>query len=196
MPGPYGSELVIPIDGDTGEWIRPLQERGPVAVLPDPTAIVLAEYAFTRPANTTQYTAGDIVAKAGEAAAMQFGNIPQGGYITAVALIDSVNAATLLQPELWILDRAPQMSGFEVDNIGWAPIDADMARVVDVIALTNSFVGGATAGSGASTIFKANNLNIPYYVETGILFGVLVARNTYTPASAEVFTLRIWIDRR
>ncbi len=67
---------------------------------------------------------------------------------------------------------------------------------IDTVALAASYVGGATAGSGQSTVFKTNNINSAYGpVENNTLWAFIVCRNGYTPTAFEEFTLRVWIAR-
>lgn len=172
-----------------GAPINSLQSGEPVAVYPA-NALSLMEFTITRPADTTQYAAGDVVADISGKAVYSFTNAPLSGFIVGVALIDTINAATLIQPELWCWDRNPGKQS--ADNVAFAPVDFGQVGWVDTFALNTSYVGGATAGSGGSTVYKSSNLNSPYGPATGLHFAV-VTRNAYTPASGEQFTVRVWI---
>lgn len=167
-----------------------LLEKGDVVPVTG-SSIFVASSTFTRPANTTQYAAGDVVGPLAAPALLSLA-VPVSGYIVGVALIDDVNAATLIQPEVWFWDASP--GGIAADNSPFVAEDISMRNWLDTVALSISYVGGATAGSGQSTCFRTNNLNIAFSAPTGWLYAAIVTRNTYTPASLEGFTLRVWIQ--
>ena len=144
---------------------------------------------FTRPANTTQYAAGDVVSDS--SAVMTFPNALREfmGTIKQATLIDSANQGTLLDSELWLFDTDP---GVTTDNAAIDWTDAEVLRVVGVIsfAVANGKVGLAGSGASGNAVNVQSGLNIPVRgLQTNDLYGVLVARNTYTPVSAEVFTV-------
>jgi hypothetical protein len=156
---------------------------------------------ITRPANTTQYAAGDVIdAAAGagvvfETCASAAG---KGGEIFDAILIDSAAPATKLDAELWLFDTA--IGTYDNDNVAFSPTDAEMLRWLGVI----QFATGTafTAGAAANCAYHAARTYLPMHFNTlradttypGGLYGVLVARNTYTPISAEVFTIRLRIQ--
>lgn len=156
--------------------------------------------AFTRPADTTPYAAGDVVADSTSAATIiQFPRIAQNdvgcGMIQQVRLVTSANVATKPDLQLFLFDTAP---GVVNDNAAFAPTDAEMLRCVAVIAFpTGSFVvGNAGAGAAGNAICDAQNLMIPFNMlaaNTNALYGVLVVRNAYVPVSGEVFTFLVTV---
>lgn len=160
---------------------------------------------FTRPANTTAYASGDVVADSTTAAtvltfprcASTGGN---GGSIRSAVLIDGAAAATKLSADLFLFDTAPASYGN--DNEAFVPTDAEMQAAIGVISLdgtaaANIKVGDATVGAGGNCIVQLTGLDIPFRCVPGSsdLFGVLVARNAYTPVSAETFRIKLGIEQ-
>lgn len=154
--------------------------------------LVLVEYTFGRPANTTPYTAGDIIGPLTGSALVNV-LVPPSGYIVGMALIDSINPALPLQAEVVIFDQGAPDPG--ADNAPWVADDNTMRHWVASVPLQGYYVGGATDASGQSTLYRVDNLNIAYVARADYLTLLLIARNAYVPASAGLFTLRMWIQR-
>lgn len=157
------------------------------------------EASFTRPADTLAYTVGDVIANsvaspvimtfAGAAATAE-----AGGRIVAATLIDSVAAATKPLVDLWLFDTTVIMQG---DNVAFAPTDAEAGTVVAVIPFLTAgdwSVGDLAVGGNA--VYAKGNLNMAYVcaLTTTSLFGILIARNAYVPASAEVIKIRLVVE--
>lgn len=148
---------------------------------------------FTRPSDTTQYAAGDVIGPIAGGSLIVFTGVPYSGYIVGATLIDSVNAATTLQSELWIWDLSP--GPMQADNAAFVPEDLAQRRWVTTIPFSGYSVGGATDGSASSTCYAVDNWNAGYVATMGTLHCLLVARNAYTPAALETFTIRLRIQR-
>lgn len=153
------------------------------------TAIVSAS--VTRPANTTQYAAGDAVTDSTSAPTrITFASIARvnngSGVIVAATLIDSVNAGTKGQFELWLFDTSVTPDN---DNSAFTPTDAECETLIGVIPFNVWYVGD----SGSNAVAPVQGLSIPFKCTGGAddIFGLLVVRNAYTPASAEKFTVRL-----
>lgn len=148
--------------------------------------------AKTRPGNTTAYAVGDVINESASAGTnITFTNAGQknsrgGGVITQVVLADSASPDTLLSAELWLFTTAPTADN---DNAAFSPTDAEVLNVISVIPLGNSFVGAASA----NTVFTSGYVHIPFVCDVNDtnIYGVLVARNAYTPIDAEVFTISL-----
>ena len=155
---------------------------------------------WTRPADTTQYTAGDAVsddATTATIASFTLHNMGamagMGGVIHSVTLHKTDQDQTGADFDIYFFTTPPAGSTFE-DNAAIAVTDAVFQTCVGFVALT-----AAADGRGVATgdIFCKTNLDLPY--ECGAdtttivapLYFVVVARGTYTPASAEVFTLTV-----
>lgn len=150
---------------------------------------------FTRPNDATQYTAGDVIADsstASIASILRFNNIARtnggGGIIQSALLIDSIAAATKPDSELYLFDQIITMQS---DNAVWAPTDAEMNYCVGVIA----FPTGAFKTAGANGLIAATGLGTAFNCASDrmTLYGVLVARNAYTPTAFEQFEIRLQV---
>lgn len=155
--------------------------------------------AFTRPADTNAYTAGDVVCNStsvpavlnlGPAARANAG----GGVIQAAAVIDGSNVATKATLELWIFSVAPAAVN---DNAPFAPSDAEIANLVGVIAFPSGsiFVGNSGSGAAGNCVQQSGTVGLPYKcaVADRNLYGVLVVRNAYVPTSAETFVVNLML---
>lgn len=147
--------------------------------------------AKTRATGTTQYSAGDVV-DAGTGTGITFSEVVRTpgatGVITGVNIIDSANQATKAQLELWLFTAA--LGAYDNDNAAFTPTDAELATLVDIIALPQVIAGDATSGAGGNCVYKSGPLTIPFQCASNSrdLYGVLVARNAYTPVDSEIFT--------
>lgn len=152
------------------------------------------EASYTRPADTTAYAAGDVVANSTSAATILsftgFARAPGlGGVVQNAVLIDSVAAATKPWLELYLFDTAPTMQN---DNAAWAPSDAELEKCLGVIVFdgtaTNAF---KTTSNGGLVASGAVSLSMQCASGSSTLYGILVARNAYVPASGEKFVVRL-----
>lgn len=151
----------------------------------------------TRPANTTPYIPGDVV---GSGVLWQFDGAVRAiggrGAITDAILISSANQTTPPSLDLMLFDTT---LGIDADNSPFTPADSEMKTFVGGIGFGASFVGDITGGTGGNIAFHSRNLYFEYKCgpATRTLFGVLVARNAYTPIDSEIFTVRLktrWLD--
>ena|SRR5690349_8639466 len=159
-----------------------------------PTKNFVAQIQFTRPSNTTQYTAGDAVSD--DATTATIGSFTLkgvasrmngGGKILSVLLHKTDQDLTGADFDVYFFDTAPSGANFE-DNAAVALTDAEVQACVGWVALTAA-ADGVSMGTG--DLF-GEPTGIAYECKGGTtnLYVVIVARGTYTPASAEVFTLR------
>lgn len=153
----------------------------------------VVEASFTRPSNTTQYTAGDAVSDdTSSPTTLEFSSCARvdggEGLVVSVRLVDSANQSTKGSFELWLFDTEP--TAME-DNAAFDPTDSECTNVVGIVEFTGTFIGDATAGSGGNIVFQSDQLNFPFQCgdESTSLWGQVVVRNAYTPVSAEVFTI-------
>lgn len=153
---------------------------------------VLSTKTFTRPANATAYTVGDIVGVT-PGAALEFTNIAWheglSGTIISAKLAKSGTTTTNAVFRLYIYTSAPTVGDDNsAANILWSQVPG-LVGVVDFYLLQSE-----TAGASQAMIE-----NIQYAFKcaetTDSLFGVLIAEAAYTPASAEQFELTLGIDR-
>jgi hypothetical protein len=147
----------------------------------------ISSASVTRPADTTAYASGDLVANsttAGSVVALTFAglNIPNGpAQIRRVRLAKSGTSITnaAFRVHLFSVLAITAANG---DN-GALSVNkaANYLGSVDVTvgqAFTDGAFGSATTEINAATA-------------TGSLFGLIEARGAYTPASAEVFTVTL-----
>ena len=146
---------------------------------------------FTRPANATALTIKDVIGPAAGTAVMTFSPVVPyekwSGIITGCLLIDPLVAATALVATLELYTAAPTTAA---DNAIFAPTDAQNLA---------SFVASVPISSASRSDFSVNSahtvggLNIGFTTAVGsrALFGVLVARNAFTPGNAGVYGVEL-----
>jgi hypothetical protein len=156
---------------------------------------------LTRPADTTQYAAGDAIANSDSAptvnvlagAALANG---RGGTIKAITLIDSAKLATAADLEIWFFNGAYTLAN---DNAAFAPTDAVAETVQAIVSLpgSGSIVGNAGADAAGNRVYQVKDINKDFKcaVDSDDLWWALVVRNAYTPVSAEKFTLIVDVEQ-
>lgn len=144
---------------------------------------------LTRPADTTQYAAGEVIT-AGTAATLKF-SVPESGKIISAVLIDSAAEATKLDADLFLFNA--DISDLDADNAAFTPTDAQIATLVAVV----DFDGPNDFHAGDGNLYirgeQADSVGFEAAVNK-TLYGVLVARNAYTPVSGEVLTVKLAIE--
>jgi hypothetical protein len=149
----------------------------------------------TRPADTTAYAAGDVVNESTSAGTVwtfaAMGRYNAGtGRIVGARLVSDADVATEGDFELWLFSSSVATVN---DNAAWAPTDAEMRNLVGTIAF------GSTPKVGSGNVAYqvqegSGGLPIRYKCGAGLtdLYGVLVVRNAYSPASGG--RLDIYLD--
>lgn len=150
---------------------------------------------FTRPNDTTTYTAGDVICNA---ATLVFpGAIPTGCTILNYATItSSQNAAAKPNLELWVFNTT---IAAVADNAAFAPTDAEMLTLVAVVPFYSSdWKAGLSGAAGAgNSMCSASGLGIPIWSLTPAgtrdtnLYAQLVDRTGLVPIAQEVFKIRL-----
>lgn len=142
----------------------------------------IASARFTRPADTTAYASGDLVANsttAGSVAAMQLAVGPAQRQLRRVRVHKSGTGVTNASFRAHFYGSAPTAANG--DNGAWSTSKAaDYFGSVDV-TVDKAFTDGA-AGQATGEI----NFGV-----AGVLYCLLEARGAYTPASAEVFNVTV-----
>ena len=151
---------------------------------------------ITRPANTTAYAADDAISDTSADNLYNFNNAarsPGGsGTIDKCVIVDSADAATRPDLELWLFNTPPAKT---TDNSAWAVSDTELNFLTGIIVLpAGDFKRGAASGNLAQ---MQANLGIPFVCRPSStsLYGQLVVRNAYTPASGEIFTITLSISQ-
>lgn len=138
---------------------------------------------ITRPSDTTAYASGDLIANsttAGSVTALQFGT-PAFSQIVRATLTKTNTTNTNATFLLHLFSAAPTVTNG--DN-GAIAIATNNGTYLGSVAIDSS-VGTGLGGSVAFT------QGIPVFGNT---FGLLSATAAYTPASAEVLTVRLFIE--
>lgn len=156
----------------------------------------LAVGTITRPANTTAYAVKDAIfgapPTAGQPKAIAFDDAVGGssgsGYIVSAMLISSAAPATKLDADLLLYSEEPATA--PVDNDVFAQTPALRAALVAVV----TFAGSVGKEVGGDTVYSvAVNQAIECAADSKKLYGVLIARNAYTPVSGEQLIIKLSI---
>lgn len=153
---------------------------------------------FTRPADTTAYAAGDLVANSTTAGSvvMLSWTIPERTqfWLRRIKIAKTNASVTNANFRLW-LTTTSSVTFTNGDN-GALSISASSLAATDVfgpfeldvdMSLTGSgAVGASTFDEGLHAIYAASWAN-----GKGTLYGFLEARGAYTPGNAEVFTVSL-----
>ena len=147
----------------------------------------VSQTSITRPADTTAYTAGDVVGAT--AAAITFADIgPTFGVVSITDADLRIDVAAvpagMTSFRLHLYDATPPSA--LADNAAWDLPAGDRASYLGYIDLGSPVDVGATlfvqtTGTGAKTI----------QLKTSSLFGYLVTNAGFTPGSAAVKTIRL-----
>jgi hypothetical protein len=157
------------------------------------TAIIAAS-AFTRPADTTAYAAGDLVANsttAGSVTVITFTNAARiaagSGAVRRARLRKSGTGIVNASFRLHLYTASPTLANG--DNGVFSTSQAATYLGALDITVDQAFTDGAF-GVGLPRIGSEINFKL---ASGQNLIGLLEARNTYTPVSAETFTLELEI---
>jgi len=145
---------------------------------------------ITRPEDTTQYTAGDVVADdAGGMISFEGLSLfkESGAIIKSAAIISSQNASTPLEAELLLFSESFAIAA---DNAAFAPTDTQLEKIVASILFPSAGWSEGVSSSGADGNSFCTIMNLGYAVPSD-LYGVIVARNAYEPVSAEKLTISL-----
>lgn len=151
----------------------------------------------TRPAgNTTQYAAGDAISDNATTAtaagyfALDFktkGEGYGGLMLTDFTLHKSDQDQTAAAFALLLFTTAPAFAGFE-DNVALGITDAEMEECKGVVRFAAAGWANVALGD-IQTV--SQDIGIVMGANSTIIYGILVAQDTYTPGDAEKFTLTV-----
>lgn len=172
-------------DGSPVDVSAPLPVAGGITARPS--------VSFTRPADTTAYALGDLVANsttAGSVAAMQFAAaraVGLGGMIRRARIRKTGTGVTNASFRLHLYSASPVPSNG--DNGAWLTDKAaNYIGAFDVTVdrvFTDGAAGNGLPVTGSEIVFKS--------VSAVTLYGLLEARGAYTPGSGETFTVELEI---
>ncbi|MFA5922321.1 MAG: hypothetical protein WC856_13680 [Methylococcaceae bacterium] len=145
-----------------------------------------ATVTVTRPADTTAYTAGDVIGDTGGSAIMTFANMGKaaGGevMITSVELELDVATSAMAGTKLRLYNAAPTAIA---DNAAWDLVSGDRGKYLGQITLS-------TPTDEGSTLFCDNDgINKQITLASGSLYAELQTVSAFTPASAIVKRITI-----
>ena len=149
--------------------------------------------AFIRPADTTQYAVGDVMAAVTTPLTLPFLSLPlmSGGCFKIESAVAFSSACQGTKPSVDLMLFSSDITDLDSDNATFTPTDAQLLTFVGKIsfAAANWLGGDLTSGAGGNAYCQAASVGL--MVQATNLYGVAVAVNTYTPIASEVFTFRL-----
>lgn len=149
-----------------------------------------------RPANTTQYTANDVVSDNGPRP--RFSDCVRkpggGGRLLSAMMFASTDASTNPSFDLILFDT--DKFTYAADNAAGTVTDAEVLHVVACITFDGT-VAANVVTAGPNLIIGSTALGLAFRCaeDSQHLWGMVVDRGGYTPASGEVFGFKIAIDQ-
>lgn len=148
---------------------------------------------FTRPADTTQYAAGDLVANsttAGSVVPLSWilgsSAISAPTTIKRARIVTSATSVTALTFRLHLYDASPAVANG--DNGAFSSTNA--ANYLGYISCDGTTTPGAKFSDGAVAIgAQTAGAEINVRPASKTIYGLIESVSTYTPASAETFTV-------
>ena len=164
-------------------------DQGPLGVR---TGLAVITTTFTRPADTTAYAINDVVGPSAAAVqefASAFRSNGNSGYVVRAQLFTDQSANVALF-RLYLYSVTPSAIA---DNSPFTLLYANAANHIGYI----DFPAMATEGAGSTAAVSLWSGQIAALAAGGDdkIFGVLVAKSVFTPASAQQFTLRLAVDQ-
>lgn len=158
----------------------------------------LVQDSFSRPADTTPYSIGDAVVDLTSAPTpleWEIGRIRGGtGVIVSALLLMNSAQATKLDAHLWLFSATLVPP---VDNGACDLTDAEALTFIGMVdfGVVPDVITNPTVGAGGNCCYLQRALDIAFECATTSkkIFGFLVAQNTYTPVSAETFTIGLGV---
>lgn len=153
---------------------------------------------FTRPANTTAYAIGDLIANsatAGSVVPLAFGISKSGtgeGCIKGLRLFKSTATVTLAAFRLNLFSASPVVTNGDNGALAVSTA-ANFLGYIDVDMATGAFV---TAANAMQNAIASPDLmyDLGDYSRGRVIYGLLEARAAYVPASGEVFAATLLIE--
>jgi hypothetical protein len=160
-----------------------------------PEVVTIASANFTRPADTTAYAVGDLVANsvtAGSVVPMQLAVARLADALAETSRIRLKKSGAVLtnaQFRVHLYRNSPTIANG--DNGAWSTTESGYVGFLDV-TIDKAFTDGA---KGIGTVGAGNEILLQPALGTQNVFALLEARAAYTPASAEVFTLEVEVEQ-
>ncbi|MGB3203656.1 MAG: hypothetical protein WBB28_01570 [Crinalium sp.] len=153
--------------------------------------------AFNRPANTLAYSTGQAIyppapvqPSATPVNGLKFAGVggeeQKESLILAAKLIDYAGGSPPLEADLLLFSEP--LENPPVDGAPFQPTTQDMDSFVEILSFTSS----TATSAGSTMIYKIiPNTSVGTSESSVDLYGVLVAKNDYTPSSAGKFSIQI-----
>jgi hypothetical protein len=142
---------------------------------------------FTRPADTTAYTANDVVGAT--AAALTFPNLgsPDGSEVIITSASVRRDSSAIVSGEtsyrLHLYNVTPPSA--PADNAAWNLPSGDRASYLGYVDI------GAITDLGSTLWAETSNIGKQVKLLSGSLYGLLVTIGAYTPVSADTFNVKL-----
>lgn len=158
--------------------------------------VITPNDSFSRPANTTAYADGDLVANsatAGSVVPLKFSlnGIARSGMIRRVRLHKTSNTTTAATFSVHLFDSEPTVANG--DNGAFA-VATNLDSWLGKVAIDMST--GAEAGGSANVTQVSSNVEIGLNKPApgGLIYALIEVNGAYAPASSETFTVRLEIE--
>lgn len=145
----------------------------------------------TRPSDTTAYAIGDSISESTSVGTVwTFAGLAKavglGGILQSAMLIQSAAQTTRLSADLYLFDTSPTAAN---DNAVWNPSTAELKTCVAVLSFSGALFAPAQSNGvnqldGIARSFQCSSSSMD-------LYGILIARNSYTPVTSEELTIRL-----
>ncbi len=189
-----------PVSGASGSGMTLLAGENHIGEVGGRTKVT--NTSVTRPANTTAYAAGQVVASAGGSSIFTFSGAARinagSGVIIGVSLLDEANQTTKADFDLFLFSTSPTS---QADQVALGTTNSDMEACIGRVQFLagNAVIANAGAGAAGQTFYPSsltNNIAFQAAAGSTTIYGILVARSAYTPVSAEklFISLRILQD--
>lgn len=157
-------------------------------------AKVAVSASFTRPADTTAYTSGDLVANSTTAASvvpLRLAIGHGGGKISQVSISNNRTVITNGTFTIHFYGTDPTATAPTAgDNGALATVNASRIGVATMTIMTaDNDIGMSTLNLGETNFLGG------LYTERDQIFALVEAKAAYTPASGEVFTVKIVVEK-
>lgn len=158
--------------------------------------IITPSYSFTRPANTTTYTSGDLVANsatAGSVVPMSFDiskyGVAASGKVRRIRLFKDDETTTAATFNVHLFGSSPTVTNG--DNAAFAVSTA--AAFLGTIAVDMSSSAFATTTDLAKAAVANPEINVD--LGAGKIYGLIEVTAAYGPASGEQFTVTLEVEK-
>lgn len=154
---------------------------------------ILKSGSFIRPADTTQYAIGDVMAAVTTQLTLPLLGLPlkTGGAVLLQSAVAISSACQTVKPAIDLLLFSADIIDLDADNAPFTPTDAQLLTFVGKVSFPAANWTGGDLSSGAAGNAYAQSAAVGMHIQSDNVYAVAVAANTYTPVSSEVFTFQL-----